>query len=130
MDVAAGNYDSDAEKDDGSCMYVAGKGGDVTIAAFPKHHEMNIVSDSVHVDSAFVKFNTSNSPGVSASSYDLVLAGEVGEDHVHILGLKRGKYFIFMTGWDYGVSSRLSGGIPYEITQTSGEIDLTVPVTE
>lgn len=130
MDIAAGNYDAEAEKDDGSCTYVAGTGGEVTIVAFPKHHGMSLVSDTVHIDSAFVKFNTSNFPGISASSYDLVIAGEQGEDHVHIEGLKRGKYFIFMTGWDYGVSSRVSGGIPYEITQTSGEIDLNVPVSE
>ena len=56
--------------------------------------------------------------------------GEAGENHVHIEGLKRGKYFIFIAGFDTTISARVTGGIPIEITQTSGEIDLDVPVTE
>ena len=39
------NFDQEAEEDDGSCSY-AGTGGNVTIAAFPKHHSMPIASDS------------------------------------------------------------------------------------
>ena len=129
-DSASNNYDKYAEEDDGSCTYTAGVGGQVTIVAFPKHHGMSIVSDSLNRDRAFVKFNASNFPGTSASSYDLVIAGEAGENHVHIEGLKRGKYFIFMTGHDSNLDTLVTGGIPYEITQKSGEIDLDVPVTE
>ncbi len=130
MDPASSNYDSEAEEDDGSCAYTAGTGGNVTIAATPKHHGVVITSDSNYVDSAFVKFNTSESPGTDPAAYDLIVAGEVGENHVHIEGLKRGKYFIYMTGFDRSISQRVTGGIPYEITVTSGEIDLDVPVTE
>ena len=130
MDPYSSNYDSKAEEDDGSCTYTAGTGGNVTIVAKPQHHGVPIISDSLHLDSAFVKFNTSNSPGVNPSNYDLVIVGEAGEDHVHIEGLKRGKYFIYMTGYDPGISQRVTGGIPYEITVTAGEIDLPVPVTE
>ena len=129
-DSASNNYDKYAEVDDGSCTYTAGEGGQVTIVAFPKHHGMFIVSDSLYRDSAFVKFNATNSPGTSASAYDMIVAGKAGEDHVHIEGLKRGKYFIFMTGYDSSISQRVTGGIPYEISQKSGEIDLDVPVTE
>ena len=130
MDPYSNNYDSKAEEDDGSCTYTAGTGGNVTIVAKPQHHGVPIVSDSSYVDSAYVKFNTSNSPGSNVSNYDLVIAGEAGEDHVHIPQLKRGKYFIFMAGWDHMISQRVTGGIPYEVTQTSGEIDLAVPVSE
>ena len=131
IDSTSSNYDKDAEEDDGSCTYNAGLGGNVTIAAFPKHHGMPIVSDSLYPDSAFVKFNTSNYQGPNASSYDLSIAGEAGEDHVHIVGLKRGKYFIFMKGHDNHLQDTIvSGGIPNEIIQTSGEIDLDVPVSE
>jgi hypothetical protein len=129
MDPASNNYDSEAEEDDGSCTYTAGTGGNVTIAAFPKHHGMEIRSDSI-LDSAFVKFNTLDFPGTNRSLYDLILAGDSGENHVHIEGLKRGKYFIFMTGYDPTISSPVSGGIPIEITKTTGEIDLDVPVVE
>lgn len=130
MDPYSVNYNSDAEEDDGSCTYVAGTGGNVTLVAFPQHHGAPIMGDSSHVDSAFVKFNTSNAPGINSSNYDLVIAGEVGETHVHIPGLKRGKYFIYMSGYDSTDSVRVTGGIPFEITATSGEIDLNVPVTE
>jgi hypothetical protein len=124
------NYDKDAEEDDGSCLY-GGTGGDVTVAAFPKHHGVEIFStDSAHLDSAYVKFNATNSPGTSPSSYDLAIAGEVGENHVHIEGLKKGKYFIMMAGYDTSISQRVFGGAALEITQSSGEIDLNVAVTE
>jgi hypothetical protein len=129
-DPASNNYDQDAEEDDGSCTYTAGLGGNVTIVAFPKHHGVSIFSDSLYLDSAFVKFNTSNSPGITASAYDKIYIGEAGEDHVHLTGLKRGKYFIFMSGFDTSISQRVTGGIPYEVTEVSGEIDLNVPVTE
>jgi hypothetical protein len=129
-DPTSNNYDADAKEDDGSCTYTGGTGGNVTIVATPKHHSLIIVSDSTYVDSAYVKFNTSNSPGQNASDFDLVIAGEPGEDHVHIEGLKRGKYYIRMTGWDHGLNQRVEGGIPYEFSQTSGEIDLIVPVIE
>jgi len=89
MDVNSISYDSSAEEDDGSCQY-GGTGGSTTIVAKPKHHGTPIISKIGYVDSAFVKFNTQNSPGTSASAYDLVLAGEEGEDHVHIENMKPG----------------------------------------
>ena len=109
---------------------VAGTGGAVTIAAFPQHHTKPIYSQATYLDSAFIKFNTQSFPGTSPSDYDLVIAGEEGEDHVHIQNLKCGDYYIYMTGWDTSINQRVTGGIPYSFSQTSGEIDLDVPVTE
>jgi hypothetical protein len=129
-DPNSANYDADAKEDDGSCTYIGGTGGDVTLVLKPQHHGVPIVSDSTYLDTAYIKFNTSNSPGENASDYDLVIAGEENEDHVHAPGMKRGKYFIRMTGWDHTINQRVSGGIPYEFSQTSGEIDIAVPVTE
>jgi hypothetical protein len=129
-DPTSSNYNEDAEEDDGSCMYSAGTGGLVTLVAKPEHHLAPIVSDSAYVDSAFIKFNTQESPGLNASDFDLVVAGEPGEDHVHIEGLKRGQYYIMMTGWDASISERVSGGIPFEISQGTGEKVVVVPVTE
>jgi hypothetical protein len=109
----------------------AGTGGSKTIAAFPQHHTKPIISQPGYVDSAFVKFNTQDFPGTSPSDYDLVLAGEEGEDHVHIEGLKCGDYFIYMTGFDTSLPHRVTGGIPYHIDENApSEIDLNVPVTE
>ena len=133
------NYDSKADEDDGSCEY-AGTGGNVTIVAFPEHHGKPIINgtyshsgtDSTsHLDSTYVKFNVTESPGTAINSYDLKLGGDdIGEDHVHIHGLKPGKYFIYMTGYDSTISQFVRGGIPYTLMQTSGEVDLHIPVSE
>ena len=123
------SYNSEAEEDDGSCQY-GGLDGNTTIVAKPQHHGVPIISKIGYVDSAFVKFNTQESPGSLASDYDLVIAGEEGEDHVHIEELKPGKYFIMMTGFDSTITQRVSGGIPYILTQSSGEVDVEVPVSE
>ena len=109
---------------------VAGTGGAVTIAAFPQHHEKPIVSQDNYLDSAYIKFNAQEFPGTHASDYDLVIAGEAGEDHVHIPNLKCGDYYIYMTGFDTSINMRVTGGIPYSFTETSGEKDVLVPVTE
>jgi hypothetical protein len=110
---------------------VAGSGGAVTIAAFPQHHTKPIFSTGGnHTDTAYVKFGTQDFPGTNPASYDLVIAGDSGEDHVHIPNLKCGEYYIYMTGFDTSINQRVTGGIPYSFSQTSGEIDLDVPVTE
>ena len=125
------NYDEDAEKDDGSCEY-GGLGGNATIVAYPQHHGRAIVSSGSYPDTAMVKFNAIEFPGFSPSNYDLILAGDSGEDHIHIGGLKKGKYFIFMTGFDTdsNTNERVVGGIPYTLTSSSGVVDVNVPVTE
>ena len=124
------NYDSDAEEDDGSCQ-LAGLGGNTTIVAMPTHHGEPIINHTNYRDTAYVKFNTQSFPGTDPSLYDLVVIGEhVGEEHVHIEGLKPGKYFIYMVGLDTTISQRVEGGIPCILTQASGEVDVEVPVTE
>jgi len=113
---------------------VAGAGGAVTIAAFPQHHGKPIYNDAKpgYPDSAFVKFSPSSNFVITSNpaDYDLIFTGDSGEDHVHIQNLKCGDYIIYMTGWDTSINQRVSGGIPYSFSQTSGEIDLDVPVTE
>ena len=59
---------------------VAGTGGEVTIAAFPQHHGKAIYNQANYLDSAFIKFNTQDFPGTDPSKYDLIVAGEEGED--------------------------------------------------
>jgi hypothetical protein len=131
-DILSWKYDEDAEKDDGSCEY-GGVGGGISIVAYPEHHGNPIVSSAAYPDSAFIKFNAINSPGDDPSAYDLVVSGTAGENHLHIPNLKQGKYFIFCTGFDSTLppgSQRVSGGIPYTLTQSSGEAQVHVPVTE
>ncbi len=132
MDPVSINYDSKAEEDDGTCEYGAGTGGNATIVAYAVHHSDTIINgDSLgYMDTAYVKFNAIESPGLLPSNYDLVIPGDSGEDHIHLEGLKRGKYFILMTGWDINFGKRVIGGIPYVLTESAGEVDLKVPVGE
>jgi hypothetical protein len=123
------NYDPDAEENNGSCLY-AGAGGSTTLVLFPEHHGAPIVSSAAYPDSAFIKFNSQTYPGPDPSLYDLVISGEENESHVHADDLKRGKYYVFMTGWDTTINERVTGGIPVIVTQENGEVDIEVPVTE
>ncbi len=117
-------YNPDAEEDDGSCEY-AGVGGNVTIVAFPKHHGKETRPYNV-----YVKFNTQDFPGENPSLYDLQIAADTTENHIEIENLKRGYYYIYMTAFDTSIAAVVKGGIPTSVTQTAGEIDLDVPVTE
>ena len=123
------SYNPLAEVDDGSCQY-AGTGGNVNIFALPQHHGTPIYGSTVYPDSAFLKFNTQNYPGNSVSDYDLVVAGLPGDSFVYLPEMKPGKYFIRMTGFDNMVNERVTGGMPVIFTQSSGQFNLIVPVTE
>jgi len=123
------NYDENAKDDDGSCKY-GGTGGSLTIVAKPEHHFDPIVGPVGYPDSAFIKFNAKDSPGSNPANYDLIVAGEEGEDHVNIHGMKPGKYYIFMAGYDSSRAERVTGGYPATITQESGEVEVVVPVSE
>jgi hypothetical protein len=117
--------------DDDPAELVSGTGGNLTIVAFPQHHGKAIINHANYPDSAYVKFNTQEFPGDGLSYYDTVYVGDdVGEDHVHIEGIKPGKLFIFMAGLDTTIGQRVVGGVPVNTSQSSGELDVYVPVTE
>ncbi len=124
------NYDADAEEDNGSCAY-GGIGGNVTIVAKPAHHGEPIISGTQgHPDSLFIKFNAIDFPGSDAALYDLRIEGDDGHDHVEFSGLKPGKYYLYMTGFDSSGQYFVKGGIPYTLTATAGEVIVNVPVVE
>ena len=123
-DPVSMSYNPDAEENDGSCEY-AGLGGQTTIVAYPKHH--NKATRPYH---AYVKFNVQEFPGTDPSVYDLDIVADTTEDHIEIENLKPGYYYIYMTAFDTALNAPVVGGIPYMLMQTSGEVDLTVPVTE
>lgn len=110
----------------------AGTGGDAILAIFPKHHGTPIVNHVNYRDSAFIKFNTDELPDNPTTNYDLLVVGDVGEDHIHVEGLKRGKYYVYCTGWDTTINARVTGGLAVKIkySERKDEIDLDVPVTE
>ena len=116
------------KKDEDKCS--AGKGGSLTIVAFPQHHGKAIYNQPTYPDTIYVKFNTQVSPGLSTANYDTYFVGETGEDHVHMEGLKCGDYYFLGAGFDTTINQRVIGGIPYSTEQKEGEIDLNIPVTE
>lgn len=121
--IATATMFTSCKKDD-KCD--AGTGGNVTIVAFPKHH-----GKEVRPYSAWVKFNTNDSPGNSASNYDLIIDADTTENHIEIENLKCGDYYIFMTGYDTSTVAIVVGGTPYTVAESaSGEINLDVAVTE
>ena len=120
--------DSDPEPE-----LISGFGGNLTIVAQPEHHGNAIISTAGHADSAMIKFNTQDLPTGgenNPSVFDTVLVGEEGEDHVHIEGLKPGKMFIFMAGWDTTINQRVVGGAKVNTSQSDGELIVKVAVTE
>jgi len=121
-------YDSDAEKDDGSCVY-GGQGGSSIIAATLIHHTLHIYSTAQHPDTAFVKFNAKDAPA-AGTGYDLTVLGEVGEDHVHIEGLKPGFYWVQCSGYDTTIAQTVSGGVAVTVSSDGQEVNQTVFVVE
>jgi hypothetical protein len=107
-----------------------GLGGKVSLILKPQHHGTPIYSQPDYPDSAFIKFGQAEFPGDNPSLYDYIKAGNPGDDFVRVDGLKKGQYYIFMTGLDTAIMQRAVGGIPYKITQEEGVIQLIVPITE
>lgn len=108
----------------------AGLGGSVTLVAYAKHHNKPVFGTEQWPDSAFIKFNAGELPGVNPEDYDWVVVGLPGDDFVRIEGLTCGNYYVFMTGFDANFNARVVGGIPVTISQESGEVSINVPVTE
>ena len=108
----------------------SGLAGDNTVAAYLQHHGKAIFNIPNHRDTVYVKFNAVELPGTKPSDFDKAFIGEVGEEHVHIQGLQKGKYFLYGVGWDTTGPYRVSGGIPIELKQLTAETVINVPVTE
>ncbi len=123
------SYDPEAKKNDGSCAY-AGLGGATELVMFPQFDNHAVVSTISYPDSAYVKFNAVSSPGLNPLAYDMVISGTDGENHLHAFNLKKGKYFIYVTGWDVSVNKRVAGGMPITISQESGVLNVTVATME
>ena len=129
MDPISLNYDEKAEKDNGTCQY-AGPNGTTEIVFFPKQGSVNITSTSSYQDTAYLKWNTTEFPGINPANYDVVKAGDVSENHIHFLNMKTGKYYIYMTGWNHITNKRVSGGTTVTVTQSSGTINYDVQMTD
>lgn len=105
-----------------------GLGGEATIAAFPKHHDTPIPNTTI-----YIKYDAKEFPGTDVSVYDDAQVAEPhagGDPHAHFEGLKKGDYYLYGVGFDSSINQIVTGGIPVEITEKAGEIEIVVPVTE
>jgi hypothetical protein len=116
------------DDDDNNCK--AGSGGNVTLILKPQHHGEPIFNQPTYPDSAFIAFDEAEFPGEDPAQYDIISTGVTGTDHVVVNGLKCGKYFVFMTGFDTSIVDRVKGGVPIEITAQSGSVTKIIPITE
>jgi hypothetical protein len=117
-------------KKEGLEKCIAGPGGELTLKVYLQHAEHAVVNLKNYRDTIYIKYNTLENPGASASAYDAVYIGEWPGDFVTIHNLKCGDYYLFGTGYETVHSYRVSGGIPFSTSQKSGEIKVTIPVSE
>jgi hypothetical protein len=107
-----------------------GLGGEAVLVVKLKHHGVVINNTATYRDTVFVKFNTKDAPANPTTDYDAMIVGEVGEDHVHVEGLKHGDYYLYGAGFDPAVNERVTGGLPVEIKRKDRKaeqlIDLSV----
>lgn len=110
----------------------AGTGGDAILVVKLKHHGVIIPNQANYKDSVFIKFNTEELPSNPTTNYDMLVVGEGVEDHVHVEGLKTGKYFIYCTGWDTSINARVMGGqsVKIKYKERKEEIDTDIAVVE
>lgn len=110
----------------------AGSGGDVTLRLEPQHHTVPIYSSTNYRDTAYIKFNATDFPGPNPSNFDMIVAGNTGENFVNVPGLKCGQYFLMMTGFDTSAAwnIRVIGGLPLNFSETSGTKTIVMPVSE
>lgn len=110
---------------------IAGKGGNASIKAIPKHHSKYITDCTM-----YIKYNTNDKPAAvfSASQYDdsLKCTTVDGIPSATFTGLKKGKYYVYGVGTDPAVATnngRVEAGKPVTITADQ-EYEINIPVTE
>ena len=129
-DIVSISYDPEAEKDDGSCEY-GGEGGRNTIVLYPNSQGKAVFNKPNYLDSAYVKFNAIEAPGSheniggDPNAYDKIYTGVVGDSTIIITGLKKGKYFIYITGVDSSLIAhkRVTQDIELILDQDVSEIN-------
>jgi hypothetical protein len=107
---------------------LAGSGGSVTIVVYAKNGSTSIPNYYTHLDTTYVKFGTTSSPGTKPENYNTYFVGEPGEDHIHCYGLKCGDYYIYRTAWDSVENVRRFGSYGISISDTTVEVSIFVAV--
>lgn len=107
----------------------AGSGGALSMVVYLKHHGVTIPNDSLRPDTVWVLYNATEWKGAPVG-YSARIIGEAGENHVHVPNLKCGDYYLYASGWDTSITKNVIGGIPVSTDKESGELEVSVPVSE
>jgi hypothetical protein len=106
----------------------AGTGGNLSIVVYATHGKISIPNYYTHLDTAYVKFGTSISPGTKPVNFDTYYVGEPGEDHIHCYGFTCGDYFIYRTAWDSISNVSWYGGYGFSLSDIDGGKNIIVDV--
>ena len=104
-----------------------GVGGDADLNLEIVHHNAAITNAT-----AFVSFDAIEMPTNPESDFDLKVQGNADNNRIKIEGLRAGQYYIYVVGYDGGISQTVKGGVPVEIKwkERKSEMTRTVPITE
>ena len=71
-------------------------------------------------------------PSDPENNYDLKIVGDPTENHVHINGLRYGKYYLYAVAYDPDINEVVKGGTPLTIrwNKRKKETDINIAVTE
>ena len=106
----------------------AGSGGTIAIVAYAVHNGDTLINYGSHPDTAFVKYNTTTSPGTLPSNFDTYFVSDAGEDHVHCESLKCGDYYIYRTAFDSVANKVYRGGTSVNLAAGAIEKDVFITV--
>lgn len=105
-----------------------GTGGKVKLGVFVKHHK-ELIPNAV----VYIKYGAKEFPGADSKNYDnSAICGNDGLDlgYTHFKDLKKGNYYLYSVGYDSTINLPVTGGIPVEIKEKTGELTVDIPVTE
>lgn len=102
----------------------AGKGGNATLKVVLKHHNE---AKSILNGKVYIKYNAQDAPSSFDDSTNCLMVDSIPIGT--ITGLKKGKYYLYGTGYDTTVSQAVKGGVPYEVKEEIS-YDISLPVTE
>jgi len=84
-----------------------GTGGKAEIHALIYHGTTPIVGTTT----LYVKFDAKSQPSDPTSNYDLKVLGEVDDNHVHVVDMRPGDYYLYAMAYDSIAKTAVSGGI-------------------
>ena len=107
-------------------MVIGGKGGNATLVVYPRHHGNTANLDSLKV---YIKYNSLDAPVDSLYDDSAACVRADTLQYATFPGLKNGNYYIYGKGYDFAISQRVKGGLPYSITQQQSQ-NYNLPVSE